>query len=103
MRGEPIADPWLADQISRLRWIRFEFLAKLADQHPEMRRLARGVSTPDSLDDRLMREQAVRISSQQRQQVEFFWRQANDVLPRANLSGFKIDFKIAGSKCFGPG
>ena len=67
-----------------VRWarVRLDLLPQLRDQRPQVLRLLDGVGPPHRLEDGAMRQHAIVIAGQQRQQLEFLRRQPDLVSSR---------------------
>ena len=74
-------------------------LAELRHERPQMFGLLHGVRAPDGLEDRAMRQDAVGISRQQRQQLELLRRQANLLAGAHDAAAVVVDREIAGRIC----
>ena len=74
---QPIANPRFTEQVSGMRGIGFDLLAKLPHQHPQVLGLVDGVRAPDGLQDRAMGQHAIRVAREKRQQIKFLRRQAD--------------------------
>src|SRR5262249_7383665 len=92
---QSIPHPRLAQQVAGMRRIRFDLLSELRDEHPEVLRLIDGTSTPDRLQNGAMRQDAVWISRQQREEVELFRSEANLVFAAEYAVAIVIDRHVA--------
>ena len=60
-----------------MRRVRLELLPELRDEHPQVLGLVDGVRSLDGLQNRTMRQHAVAVVGQERQQIELLRRQAD--------------------------
>src|SRR5205823_1223174 len=60
-----------------MRRIHFDLLAQLPDEHPQMLGMIGGVDAPDGAENRVVREDAIRVARKIRKQLEFLRRQSN--------------------------
>ena len=92
MADEAVADPRLADEVlSALPGSEFNLLAQLRDEHPEVLGLIDGVGAPDRREDRAMRQHAIAVVGQQRQQIELFRRQADFLAAAHHATAIEVD------------
>ena len=81
--------------------IGFDLSTQLPNKNPEMLRVVHSVRAPDGLQNGAVREDAIRIVREQREQLEFFRRQADVGVATADAPAIKIDGQIAHSNASG--
>ena len=101
VRGEPVADPGLAEDVLGGGRIGFDLLAELGHQRPQMFRLFNRVRSPDRLQDRAMGQHAVVIPGQQRQELEFLGRQPDLRLIPEDAAPVVVDRQVPGPEVAG--
>src|SRR4030095_5000649 len=77
---EPVTHPGLADQVPRMRCVGFDLLAQLSHQHPEMLGVIGGMNAPDGRQDHVVRQDAIGMSGEIREELEFLRCQPNLVM-----------------------
>src|SRR5689334_22715096 len=103
LSGEAVADPRLADEIARVRRVELDFPAQLRDEHPEMLGLIDGVRSPHGFQDRAVREDAVRVARQEREQLELLRREPDLVVSAQQTVPVVVDRQIADRQTAGVG
>src|SRR6188768_1891192 len=76
-RREPVPHPRLTEQVPRRGRIWLDLLTQLRDQRPDVLGLFDRVRSPDRLQDHTMREHAVMIAREQREQLELLRRETD--------------------------
>ena len=96
LRIEPVADPRLGDEIPRVRRIGLELLAQLPHEHAQVLGLFLRRLAPDRLEQRPVREDAVRMPRHVDEQLELLRRQPHLAAARVHAPRLEIDAELAG-------
>ena len=90
-RMKAVADPRLGENVVRVRRIKLNFLAELADEDAQVLGLLDVVTTPDSPQQNAMREHFPGMADQVYQQVVFLRRQMHLLTPYGDPAGVQVD------------
>ena len=85
-----VADPRLGENVVRVRRIKLNFLAELADEDAQVLGLLDVVTTPDSPQQNAMREHFPGMADQVYQQVVFLRRQMHLLTPYGDPAGVQV-------------
>lgn len=92
---EPVSDPGLTLDVPRVADVRFDFLAKLPNQHPQVFRLIGNRSSPHRFQQRSMGHHSSGIPRQDTEQIEFLWSQSDLIARADDAAAVEVNDEIA--------
>src|SRR5262249_23278894 len=94
LRIESITDPWLGENVTRVRRIRLDLLSQLPNEDAQILSLFSVITAPNSTEQRMVSQDLVCVPDKVSHQFKFLGRQAELLSTLGRGMGSEIDAKI---------
>src|SRR5262249_9795492 len=91
---EPVADPWLGENVTRVRRVGLDLLSQLSNEDAQILSLFSVITAPNRTEQRMVSQDFVCVPDKVSHQFTFLGRQAELLVTLGRGMGSEVDAKI---------